>query len=364
MVLFRVGSHIQLISAILVRMRIVEEEADIHLIDITDFSQLVEPLKKTGLFRKVIISHDVGITDDLYNHMTRDKRLSIIEKCPDFWQIELDCEYSAYYIGHDTFLNKMFYYHMLKHQAPPEIYLLEDGLDSYSHDVYAYADADDINHEKHKTNSFLNHICGQFLFHPQLYGLKRRHEIFPFPEIDDNVKQTLKSVYGTVEKISQKYIVFTSCFPENRITTNEFELVQRFADLVGKENIAIKCHPRAVHNPYTIRGYYVLPSSSLPWEVYLFDNQMNDKVLVSACSYSVFTAYGMFKNPIPVIFLYKLLKGNFKLVSQKNFIQFIEALTQEYNRVVPQVFSPNSWDSIPQILKYIKGRGLFNESNQ
>lgn len=364
MILFRVGSHIQLLSAILIRMRVVDEEADIHLIDITDFSQLVEPLRKTGLFRKVIISHDVNVTYDLYNSMTRDERISVIEKCPNFWNIELDCEYNTYYMGHDTFLNKMFYYYLVKHQAPPKIYLLEDGLASYSHDVYEYAKNDDINHEKYGDCNFLRHICGQFLFNPQLYVLKKRHEIIKFPEIDKNVKQVFNLVYGTVEDISQKYIVFTSCFPENRITTNEFELIQHLAGLVGKTNIAIKSHPRAIYNPYLDHGYYVLPSSFLPWEIYLFNNQMNDKVLVSASSYSVFTAYGIFKNTIPVIFLYKLLKGNFKLISQRCFIDFIELLTKEYNKDITQVFIPSSWESLSHIIKYIKGKDTVNECNQ
>lgn len=354
MILFRVASHIQLISAILLKNQL-EDTADIHLINITSFSDTCEKLRKTGIFRKVVLCDDRGMTDRLFLRTERE-RAKVFKECPNLWNVELDCEYDDYYMGHDTLFNKLFYYFLLKHQKRPNVYLLEDGLASYDHDVFNYAMADAIDHDSYKENSILKHIRGQYLYQPNLYLQEERFKILKFPPINDTVRQTLFSLYGKPQIPKERFILFTSCFPENRTTANELDVVRMIAEATGKENLIIKQHPRAVYDPYTMRDYKVMESSGIPWEIFLLSGEMQNKVLMTACSYAVFTAHGMFGHNQPVIFLYKHLKGNFALPQSAGFIKFITKLSAEYNKEIPQVFCPATAEELHEALKYIEGR--------
>lgn len=355
MVLFRVISHIQLISAILLKQSIIDDEADIHLLSMSTYPNLAERLRKTGLFRKVVECDDISITNNLYAK-TREERMQTIQNTPNLWGIDLDCRYDTYYMGHDTFLNKLFFYFLLRHQSAPNVYIMEDGLASYGHDVFAYAEKDDINHERYKTQSILHHVSGQYLYLPELYSVKCSYPIFPFPDFNDSVKRYLLELYGEPEEIQEPYIVFTSCFPENKYTTNELDLIQQFSKIVGKENIVIKQHPRAVHNPYSVRGYHVLPNSNIPWEVYLLSGAMENKIFVSSCSYAVFSSYSIFKKNVPVFLLYKMLKGNFDLVNKCGFQNFVNGIADICNNEQKYIFFPTNMQNLEESVKYVKGR--------
>lgn len=356
MILFRVASHIQLISALIVRLQTLDEEADLHLMNVTDFTPFVEKIRLLGLFRRVELTLDKDITSELYK-TDKESRMRTIRSCPNLWNVELDRTYETFYMGHDAFPNKLFYYYLLKQQKKaPDVYFLEDGLASYTHDIYDYALKDDIPHEEYGADSLLEHVRGQYLYRPTLYQAKQRFELLSFPPVDDGVRELLLRLYGRHELPKEKYIVFTACFAEVGTTTNELDLVNMIADRVGKENIAVKMHPRAQYNPYTPRGYHVVRDYEVPWEAFLLDNSLESKVLISPSSYSVFTAHSMFGLNVPVIFLARLLEGNFALVNDSMFSKYISSMKNEFNEEMLQVFVPKTEQHLDEVFRYIRGR--------
>ena len=136
---------------------------------------------------------------------------------------------------------------------------------------------------------------------------------------------------------------------------NDLDVLEEFANIVGKDNIIVKMHPRDKIDRYTCRGYKVMDNSIIPWEITTMLCDLSKKVLVTITSNAVMTGDFVFDIQNKIIQLDKLLSIGQQAdalkrfnVFDKNFIKYFNSKTQHYYR-------PDSLEELKEIIIYLKG---------
>lgn len=354
MVLFRICTHYQLISALCVAKRL-NDTADLQICDFTDFTeQQINNIRNTGIFRKVYFCR---VKEWVNTWLMSDLKISSFMNDPQNHNIIPDVEYSRVYFGHDMLPNKLYYYYILeKQKIAPEVYILDEGVTSYTQDIYRNTLHDKIHHQSYGKNAYIHRLFGQYLFAPNNAVIVPKHPIIKMPGITNEIKEILVSIYGYHKIPEEKYIFFSSCFYEDKYTTNEVEIAEHFAEVVGKENMIIKPHPRATYNIYELRGFKTMSDRNVPWEIFLLNYRKDDKVLVSVCSTAIFSSAYIFNVPLTIILLKNYYRGNFRVYSSIELKQYLQNAEKYFNSNEKKCYIPKNDEQLIEILKYIKGK--------
>lgn len=150
-----------------------------------------------------------------------------------------------------------------------------------------------------------NYYC----FYPEFY--KGKLNPIAVPKIADyraigKILQKLFNVRPENLVIKEKYIFFTSVYDfEGGEPIGEFELVQKVAEIVGKDNLIVKTHPRDVRDVFKNSGLHVYNNSEIPWEAIQLNNDFSSKVLMTVNSGSIVGANMMTEKKAKAFFLYK-----------------------------------------------------------
>ena len=127
----------------------------------------------------------------------------------------------------------------------------------------------------------------------------------------------------------QKYIYFAGTLDfEGGKPIGEFELVQKIAKQVGKENLLVKVHPRDTRSVYAEEGLLVDKNSSKPWEIIQMLGDFSNKVFLTATSGSVLAGNFLTTNPVPTFYMYKCCDTDKNISALKN-VNNIELLLHE-----------------------------------
>lgn len=156
-----------------------------------------------------------------------------------------------------------------------------------------------------------------FCLYPDLYFGKLAVEKIPVIKTDGELTNILKRVFNVdINKkyYQEKYIYFSSiCDFEGGKPIGEFKLIKNIAQLVGKDNLLIKLHPRDVRDIYKKEGLKIAQASSIPWEVMQLLYDFEDKVFLTATSSSVLMSAAITGKSMKAFYLYKLcnIKNNY-----------------------------------------------------
>ncbi|MBQ3654461.1 MAG: hypothetical protein II954_08595 [Synergistaceae bacterium] len=163
-----------------------------------------------------------------------------------------------------------------------------------------------------------NFIC----FHPEIidHAEEYKRAGFSFTKLpplkpDENFLRILNTVFSydpSGVKFPQKYIYFATSTDIDGNSVGETELVLRLADIVGRENLLVKMHPRDRRTVYRDNGLTVMENSSVPWEVMQLNHDFSSHAFVSLSSGSVVNIMAMTGESIPSYFLYPMTKGRNK----------------------------------------------------
>lgn len=178
-----------------------------------------------------------------------------------------------------------------------------------------------------------------YCFNPELY--KGNLETHKIPPVD--VKGPLPTFLGKVFAIDrnflsypEKYIFFSGVYDfEGEKCIGEVSLAQKIADLVGKDNILIKQHPRDTRTVFCDLGLRVDKNSAIPWEAVQLSIDFSDKVFLTVTSGSVLSANLITESGARTYFLYKLcdIKGN---TAAEETVSNIEALLNDIGSSVEE----------------------------
>ena len=161
-----------------------------------------------------------------------------------------------------------------------------------------------------------------YTMYPLYYnGILNKKE---FPQISKNSKtiKDIRYVFNVSDKIlnyDAKYIFFTSVYDfEGENAIGEYELVCKVANLVGKDNLLIKMHPRDTRTIYLENGFNVDLNSNIPWEAIQTSFDFSNKVFLTVNSGSVLSASTLSKDPIKIFFLFNFCDFSKNTLCKKN----------------------------------------------
>lgn len=134
-----------------------------------------------------------------------------------------------------------------------------------------------------------------YVFNPELLkNWKFPFEIREIKKIDQETIPILNSVFDyekTHENYDFDYIFFEESYFADGQEVGDVDIVEAIANIVGKENIKIKIHPRNPENRFEKLGFETNKETSTPWEVIALNINLQGKKLITISSGSSITSY-------------------------------------------------------------------------
>ena len=361
---FRCESIYQLLNAIVIKQTLLEDtEADLILTKATNFDTVYSSLKEAKIFRNVVISEDTPQTYLDWRGMSKSEQKKIYTE-PEKYILPIDVSgnYSDYYIAVADEYNKIFYYYLLKQGLRPKIHIFEDGMNSYILNNVALCKNDFIQHSFYGEFSFDKNIVEHLVYQPSCVVEQDPQIIYTvIPKIDGldtKIKLKLENIFGRFQLPDEKYIFMEEAFLIDGIASTDMELLEQIAEIVGKNNIIVKLHPRNTVDRFSPRGFKIMEQTTVPWEVVLLNSNVSQKVFLTISSTAALSAGISFNKEFTSIYMYKIMTlGTNIHVRQKKFKDFFQLIKNFSNKKRLQVMVPNSLEELKEELIYLE-RGI------
>ena len=359
-ILFRCDSMYQLLNAVwLKKERMGKIPGDLILSDHTEFDHVIPGLCVSRLFEHIYQMKSKEAASHYWN-LSKEERRQISRHPEEYADIDfLEEDYTDFYLSFDTAYVKLMYYAMIQKGMKLKVHLFEDGMATYVCDVEKRCKEDGMDHAFYGTKSFLENIEELLLYEPEYFtGPQPPFPLEKIPAIDcKNIEvcQMFLEIFGDIELPEEPYIFLEEAFFDDRIPSNDLELCQSMAALVGKENMVIKRHPRNRVNRFRDYGFRTMEQSKVPWEILLMKYDICQKILVTVSSNASITANLIFSKNMNVIMLYPMFIGKTWLMGNRNFKEYHEKVLNKMNRERKNIFCPHSFDEVREIQIYIEG---------
>ena len=336
------------------------ENVDLVLSADTNFVGLKEKLQKSNLFEKIVFSPiKNGVWSREYNEFPDKKKserfLSLVQKGHN---LPIRNDYSDFYFGLDDPYNKFLYYCLATRGTVPKVHLYDEGTASY---VLSYTERvknDKIPHKKFDEINFLSNLCELLVYAPDLCEFTMDIPINKIPTInkdDKKVQKIFNMIFEPSPLPPQKYIFFEGGAFQDWLPTLDIEILEQIAEIVGKNNILVKLHPRTQSDRFTRRGYTVMTQENVPWEVYALNESLENRVCLSNASTAALTLYTIFNMTVPCINLFKIDFLEKSLYTrQKNFLNVYNMQEKIFNKEKLLFFSPSNIDEVKKIISYLE----------
>jgi len=207
--------------------------------------------------------------------------------------------------------------------------------------------------------SLFDSVENFYCFQPSFYdGALKPIKIKPI-DLCSDFQKIIKNSFSidfTNESYKEKYIFFTSVYDfEGGEPIGEYELVCQVADLVGKENLLVKIHPRDGRAVYENNGFNVDKNSDIPWEAIQLSRDFSDRVFLTATSGSVLSGNFIAETSPKTFFMHRccfIEKNNIAQQSVKTIEKLLnhQALKSSLENVVIV-------GNIKDVLIEVKGNG-------
>ena len=155
----------------------------------------------------------------------------------------------------------------------------------------------------------VNTIKYFYCFYHDFYKGNLITAIIPSVKKDSKCVSAIKEIFefNMNENYKQKFIYFTSVYDfEGGEPIGEFKIVKKVQEIVGKDNLLIKVHPRDCRDVYNKSFFNVDSNSDVPWEVIQLSMDFSEKVFLTTTSGSVLAGSLLVDKPVQIYYLYKL----------------------------------------------------------
>lgn len=225
-----------------------------------------------------------------------------------------------------------------------DIYMYEDGFATYSNhyaDFFSMINSKNIIARSYYKVAFSEYykIKGLCVFSPELVSWKPNFDIVEIKKIEDKdveYKQIINDIFGyssMQDLYSQKYVFFEESYYADGIEIDDVDLVKKIAEVVGKDNLIIKIHPRNPVNRFKKSGYITNINTEIPWEVIALNINIAEKVLITIASGSALTSLINMKScPRKVVMLM-----NCKEIDERKLtptLHLLRRIAEQNNQVV------------------------------
>jgi len=339
-----VNTYFQIIIAIKLKTsKYKDDEVDIIISNhSTDSVKIFNKLTNLSIFRKVyyINSKDVEkkrnrVLDNIHFLLFPNIVLSKLDMNLNYYD-----EYIFYNIDKYTYL----IYDALKVKNKNlKVIRFEEGYISYLHINLGVSNSYRILRKILNKKSFEKSIDINLLFNPDLllYNIDSEVEkIESFDRKDEYCLELINKIfdYNCLEdKYNQKYIFFEESFFCDGKDIDDLTLILKIADIVGKENILVKLHPRNKVDRFSKYGIVTNKTIGIPWEVIQMNNNFSDKVFLTISSGSVLASRLYFGDTIKTFLLYNCTNNMSDMVTEK-YLKYLKKVEEKFgldNFVIP-----------------------------
>lgn len=360
-VLFGVASPYQLFNAIILRMSAyANDECDIRLADFTEWSSdLVSRLRASSLFGSVEIVELVEAQRIFLEENPPEVIRSTYQDADQYFKDGAFAEpiYDVLCYGVPHLHWRMFYYLERKRGLTPQLYFLEEGIQSYTRDIVRLERSQKFSAGAYpKGHSFCENIRGIYLHRPELFsvaGVSLQALKIPSPLDIEGCREKIIEIYGRASRVDEDYVYLEDFFFANSLRTNDLELVRTLAEIVGVENLVVKRHPRDSINRFAAFGMRDYPESRIPWEVQLLDEGFSSKTLVSVTSSALYSPFLVYGANMHVISLERMYKGENPELNDAGFVQFMSKVRALIDADGIRVHRPRNVDELRDTLRYV-----------
>lgn len=242
-------------------------------------------------------------------------------------------KYSMIFISGPSSSVNCVYYHFKKYNRNIKLYLYEEGissticsiirilLESYIHMFF--------------TSYYLDDAEGVYVYSPELLtGNVGNKKIMGIPRISFEDIAFVNAVNAAfdieIESFSSikniKYLYMDQAFPSEEENIQQYQIIQKIAEVVGVDNILIKLHPNSPLDKY--KEYTdICIKNNMAMEVIELNLRLRNVTLLTICSSSVFNFKLMFDANPRIFLLYQMFKS---VTIGRNLFKFIEVFKNDY----------------------------------
>lgn len=337
------NTPLQIICALNLKNTIYKRDSfDIIISDHMNLSyRYVEAIKQNGLFNEAyyIESFDLcknafpGMMNSIFNKIKfYFNRISILKGYIDS-RLSINKKYDVFLFNNIDTFSVILYEVLWRRNKQIQAYMFEDGYSSYYAQGIEWKERYDklkslkqiIKNTIFRIHPLEANINGQYLYKPEVVEWKAPFKRIKMSEIDVNNKKLVEQFnllfgYKEEEKYDEPIIFFEESFRREGLDIGDVNIVKKIADIVGKEKILVKPHPRNNINVYAELGFKTVETSTVPWEIVIINHpEYAEKILVSVGSGAIATPYTMFGMKTKSIVLLDLIQADFSNFHQEYF---------------------------------------------
>lgn len=265
-------------------------------------------------------------------------------------------EYS--YILSSGYLNFNILFNNCFNKRGVPSYFFDDGIESYlkTNTVNTYSNVYKV-FSKVTGNGGVNLKPRKlYVYAPEFVDSKLCYEeILKLPSIcqlNQSIKSDLNYVFDySLVEANYNYLIFdqlgTGDFKNNMLVEIQECVLEGISSIIPSEDLIIKMHPRATKPIYGEQ--YRTFATTAPWEIFLMNMEVGEKVLISLTSTACLTPRMIFDSEPQVIFLYKL----FGIENSEAIEEFIYRVKNGYNEP-SKVQIPENIEELKAIIKKIE----------
>ncbi len=332
MIAFFCGTPFQLMNAINLKVSFYKEDlAEIYIFDyFSNTSNIADNLKKTNIFSKVYL-----IEHKIYRHPSGlIKNFIFNRKIGEEFKKK---NYSKLYICYNGLLQNLFYNFFLKGNKNMEVNFFDEGTATY---IYPYKKALRLSFKIFLKCFFMTsmdkHLESVYLYCPSAIQENKQYKVKQLPKISKKNKELI-NIYNQIfdynceenEFEDRNIIFFEESFSQDTDCSDE-ELIGMVLNSIDKDEIIVKRHPRVKKNRYIDYGVRYNKNSSIPWELYLLNNDFQEKILITLSSTAAISPKVIFDEEPRVIILYHLLDKK-AYIHTDFFDKYIDSIKNLYN---------------------------------
>ena len=301
------NTHFQVIVAIQLKLTIFKhDDVDIHVSDHSiNADKVSDNLRKTGLFHEV-------------NFVKSKKEIAsgTVAKVFQFMNVCIGKKRHPAYQDYDEVL----FYNL----NMPVYQLMDSAAESSKRTSFSGMEEGVLSYEKMSYGKSPRLVDGirRFTRHPQiLKELKRyycflpqlfdkttkNYELVQVPSIQSDLellRQTLCDVFEyESHRIEYPYVFFASSSDVDGKGFGETDLVLQLAEVLGKDAILVKMHPRDNRDIYRSAGIAVMERSDVPWEVCQICGDADSSICMTVTSGSFLNAAALLGDRTKGVFL-------------------------------------------------------------
>jgi len=202
----------------------------------------------------------------------------------------------------------------------PDCSIFEDGFITYSK-AFVRMDRASIISRILLPKGVLGIASKLWLFSPaQLDWHNDSVEVCRIEPIDRNDKTVigvLNNIFGydSADRYDSKYLFMEESFFADGYPIDDLSIVSRLSDVVGKQNLMVKLHPRNSINRFQELGIKTNTEFSTPWELIVLNQDIQNSTLITISSSSILQPFLIFGLQVKSYALLKTLPerpGNMK----------------------------------------------------